>query len=400
MREQPTAVVDIPACSWRGLLGPVLSLVLSSISSGASADKPYRYYVEGDPSVRVNVTAPAAPSYVLMGGGPDVDEAFRWMIGQAGITASSGGRLVVIRASGDGAYNPYIYYSNAASSTAPEDIVDGWVGGASLGLTSVETLVIPSVQAANEPFVNSVVSKANAVWIAGGDQSNYINFWKGQALETSLKLLMSRNVPIGGTSAGLAVLGQFDFAALRGSVTSEQALNDPYNKYMTLDPNPLSTRGGFIAPPALANTILDSHLDSRDRMGRLIAFVSRLIRTYPGPGNQTYGCTGGILSNSEAQGIGLSVETALLVEGNPSGKFTARRVTNVSTTSESAVYFISVTQGPTLCAPDKPLAIATPTIEIRKLDDSRPFNLSNWSSYPVYKYGGAAAGVLLPTDLY
>lgn len=390
----------VSSCSWKGLLGAALSFALTSISTNAHADKPYRYYVEGDPYAQVNVTAPAAPSYVLMGGGPDVDEAFRWMIGQARIRPSSGGRFVVIRASGDGAYNPYIYYSNAASSTASADIVDGWVGGASLGLTSVETLVIPSVQAANDPIVNSVVSKANAVWIAGGDQSDYIKFWKGQALETTLKVLMNKNVPIGGTSAGAAVLGQFDFAALRGSVTSEQALNDPYNKYMSLDPTPLSTTGGFIAPPALANTILDSHLDSRNRMGRLIAFVSRLIGAYRGPDNQQYGCTGGILSNREARGIGLDVETALLVEGNPSGKFTARRVTNVSTTSESAVYFISVTQGPTLCAPDKPLAIATPTIEIRKLGDARPFNLSNWSSFPVYKYGGAAAGVLLPTDLY
>jgi len=29
--------------------------------------------------------------------------------------------------------------------------------------------------------------------------------------------LERRNVPIGGTGAGLAVLGQFDFAALKGS---------------------------------------------------------------------------------------------------------------------------------------------------------------------------------------
>ncbi|MFD2270831.1 cyanophycinase [Undibacterium arcticum] len=185
-----------------------------------------------------------------MGGGPDVDEAFRWMITRAGIKSGTGGRFVVIRATGTDAYDPYIYYSDAALTTSAT-IADQWVGGASLGLTSVETLVIPSVIAANDAFVNSVVSKAHAVFIAGGDQSDYINYWKGTRLDQTLQALMRNNVPIGGTSAGLAVLGQFDYAALKGTVTSTQALSNPYNKYMTLDPSPLSLTGGFFSSAIL-----------------------------------------------------------------------------------------------------------------------------------------------------
>ncbi|MEO6320285.1 MAG: cyanophycinase, partial [Polaromonas sp.] len=286
--------------------------------------------------------------------------------------------FVVIRATGTNAYNPYIYYSNPALTTSTT-VADGWVGGASLGLTSVETLVIPSITAANDPFVNLVVSKANAVFIAGGDQSDYIKYWKGTKLDTTLQDLMKNNVPIGGTSAGLAVLGQFDFAALSGTVTSPQALGDPYNKYMTLDPNPLSLTGGFLAPPALANTVLDSHLDSRDRMGRLISFVARLIA----PQGNT-GCSGGILtagsvSSVSARGIGVAVETALLVEGNKNNtSYTARRVTNSSTTTESAVYFVRPLNPPTMCASGKPLTMTT--VEIQKLVDSKTvFNLSDWS---------------------
>lgn len=387
---------------WRKFCRAVLALSLTAVIGGAHAGKPppYTYSSVGNPAVVPSVSSVQPyPSYVLMGGGPDVDEAFRWMIKQAGIRPGTGGRLVVIRATGDGAYNPYIYYSSAASSTASADIVDGWVGGASLGLTSVETLVIPSIAAANDAFVNTVVGRANAVWIAGGDQSDYIKFWKGQALEKTLGTLIKNNVPVGGTSAGLAVLGQFDYAALNGTVTSSQAMSDPYNKYMTLDPAPLSTSGGFIAPLALANTILDSHLDARDRMGRLVTFVSRLVANYPGSGTQQFGCTGGVLGNNAAKGIGLSVESALLVSWDPvNSHYSGRRVTNnPAPTSEAAVYFVNVTQGPTQCASGKPLTVGASSVQIRKLADSTTtINLSDWSAFPIYRSVGVTAGVVSP----
>lgn len=363
-------------------LGLVFTAALGIASAGGKSS--YSYFVTGDAQVSATPTAPSTASIVLMGGGPDVDQAFRWMIARAGIQPGTGGRFVVIRATGTEAYNPYIYYSNA-KPTKSEAIADQWVGGASLGLTSVETLVIPSVTAANDAFVNSVVGQAHAVFIAGGDQSDYIKYWKGTKLDQTLQGLMKNNVPIGGTSAGLAVLGQFDFAALNGTVTSTQALSNPYNKYMTLDPSPLSLSGGFLAPPALANTVLDSHLDSRDRMGRLIAFVARLVAP-----NGSTGCSGGILTTATARGIGVDVETALLVQGNKGGNFTARRVTNPSTTTQSAVYFVRPLNPPTVCASGKPLTMTT--IEIKKLADDTVFNLSDWTGlkgYYVDAYSGA-----------
>jgi cyanophycinase-like exopeptidase len=394
-----------PGSSWHTASGAALAVLLVAgmgfaHAAKAGAKPPYTYTSVGNPALEPTISQNvAAPSYVLMGGGPDVDEAYRWMMKQAGIKPGSGGRLVVIRATGDGAYDPYMYYSNAASSTASADIVDGWVGGASLGLSSAETLVIPSTVAANDPFVNAIVARANVVWIAGGDQSDYLKFWKGQKLEATLKALMAKNVPIGGTSAGLAVLGQFDFAAMNGTVTSAQAISDPYNRYMTFDPNPLSTTGGFIAPAALANTITDSHVDARDRLGRLITFVSRLVAPYPGSGTQLLGCTGGVLKNSTARGIGVSVESALLVDWDPvNAHFNGRRVTNSpAPTTEAAVYFVSVTQGPTTCAAGKTLAVPSSSVQIRKLANSTgTINLSDWTSLPLYKSVGITAGVVSP----
>jgi len=364
----------------------------------------YSYYPLGNPQAAVTIpSSHPTPSFVLMGGGPDVDPAFRWLIQRAGVHPGTGGRFVVIRASGTDAYNPYIFYSDDSLSTSPH-IADLWVGGASMGLSSVETLVIPSVKAANDPGVNDIVAKANVVFIAGGDQSQYIRFWKGTALEKTLNGLIAKNVPIGGTSAGLAVLGQFDYSALYNSATSDLSMLDPYYKDITFDPSPLSLQGGFLAPPALANLIFDSHFDSRDRMGRFVTFLSRITAPVATPGG-TFGCPGGVLpaslsGNNTVRGIGIDVETALLVQGNGVGRpVTARRVTNVSSTSESAAYFVRPSTPPTVCQPKTPLTI--PTVEVRKLADSKTvFDLSDWSGLPIYEFLGVNAGQLYPANWY
>ena len=60
----------------------------------------YEYFVLGQAEAEVQTPAPTEPSVVIMGGGPDVDSAFRWMIERSGIRPGTGGRFVVIRASG------------------------------------------------------------------------------------------------------------------------------------------------------------------------------------------------------------------------------------------------------------------------------------------------------------
>jgi cyanophycinase-like exopeptidase len=343
--------------------------------SSTGGKLPYSYSVIGDPALPVTAQRTGNEPLVLMGGGPDVDPAFRWMLKQAGISKGTGGRFVVIRAAGTDAYNPYIYYSGPKNSTSGT-IQDLWVGGASLGLTSVETLVLPTREAAEHRTANDIVARADALFIAGGDQADYIRNWKGTKLEATLRTLMANNVPVGGTSAGLAVLGMIDFAALNGTMTSPQALGDPYNAYMTLDPSPLSATGGFLAPPALANTITDSHVDSRDRMGRLIAFTSRMVK----PGSANTGCDGGILPPGEradsARGIGIGVEAALLVERDGGRQYIGTRMTNLSTTSESAIYFTRPVVAPATCKSGVPLTVRG--VRVDKLT-SGTFNLSTWT---------------------
>jgi cyanophycinase-like exopeptidase len=152
---------------------------VSSVSA-ASSKPSYEYYVTGNAG---DVTASTSAGLVLMGGGTDVDAAFQWMIGKSG-----GGDFVVIRASGTDAYNPWIYNDLG-------------------GVDSAETIIIKNRAAASDPFVVNQIRNAEALFIAGGDQSNYVDYWKGTPVEDAIHYLVTRNVPIGGTSAGLAVMG-------------------------------------------------------------------------------------------------------------------------------------------------------------------------------------------------
>ncbi len=210
----------------------------------------------------------------LVGGGQDVDEVFHWMINKAG-----GGDFVVIRASGTDAYNSYIY---------------------GLGpINSVETLLINSRALAEDPEVEKTLLNAEAVFISGGDQANYVNFWKDTKVHRALNYLRNvKQVPIGGTSAGCAILGGTYFSALEGTITSPEALNNPYNSLLTLGHN------DFLDQPYLANVVTDSHFDNRDRHGRLTTFLARMSHDR------------GIL----ARGIGLDESAAVCIEPDGIGK--------------------------------------------------------------------------------
>lgn len=124
---------------------------------------------------------------------PGSQEAFQWMCKKA-----NGGDFLVIRATGTGAYNPYISALCAA---------------AGYPANSVATLIIPSKAAANYEPVVARIREAEAAWIAGGDQSNYVNYWKGTPLSAALQARIDAGMPIGGTSAGMAVLTQFIYSA-------------------------------------------------------------------------------------------------------------------------------------------------------------------------------------------
>ena len=249
----------------------LLSLCLLSVVPSFAA-KSYSYFRVGS---AVDVARATTGGTTLMGGGTDVDAAFQWMCSHGG-----NGDFLVLRATGTDAYNPYIQQLCPSAN-------------------SVATLIIPTRTAAADPAVASTIQKAEAIFIAGGDQSNYINYWKGTPVQTALNDSIARSVPIGGTSAGMNVLTQFMYSAqLSQGVTSSQALANPYSRYITLDRD-------FVNISKLAGIIDDPHFVTRDRMGRDLAFLCRLY-------NNGWPTLGRAIAVDEA--------TALLVDANGSVK--------------------------------------------------------------------------------
>jgi cyanophycinase-like exopeptidase len=385
--------------------------LLASASNAATAAKGYTYSYLGNPDSAGVSAKPVScaqgtctPSIALVGGGYDVGEAFRWMIARAGISKTSGGRFVIIRATGTDAYNPYVYSRlGQVDPTSPRGYE--MVGGADLGLTSVETLVIPNRAAAEDPFVLKVVGRARAIFIAGGNQADYYDYWQGTSLNNLVQKAVAAGIPVGGTSAGTAMLGQYAFAALNGNVDSTQALSDPFNKYVTIDPLNTSSKkfvqaGSFLDIASLGNTVTDPHFNTRDRLGRLFSFVARIGKA----------CTGGVVNAGDVAGIGIDEETALLISGAPGSvkaemavnPYNAENTSSLYTAQNSA-YFIKYTIAPTQCVAGKPL-VDNSGIQVYRLSGqpaapspypsapqysfkvSAYFNTSNWASQSVQTY--------------
>jgi cyanophycinase len=220
-------------------------------------------------------TGTAKPGLILMGGGTDVDAAIQWFLQRAG-----GGDVVVIRATGADGYNQYMYDMG--------------------GVNSVETIIIDSRAKADLAEVTQKIRNAEALFIAGGDQWDYVNYWKNTGTEDAINyLLNTKKVTVGGTSAGLAVMSAIYYSAATGSVTSDQALKDPYHRYITLGQN------DFINAPLLQNTITDSHYTQRDRQGRHITFMARMMKDF---------------AYSAIKGIGIDEQTAVCIDETGSGK--------------------------------------------------------------------------------
>lgn len=292
----------------------------------------------------IDVNHVTQPGTVLMGGGTDVDNAFKWMC-----TLSNNGDFLVIRATGTDAYNPYI-----------RDLCPNG--------NSVATLIIPTREAAGDEAVISIINEAEAIWIAGGDQSDYINHWKNTPLQTALNNRIVQGIPIGGTSAGLDVLTQFIYSALANKgVTSDQALANPFHKYITLD------RDFIVNLPMLAGVIGDSHTSARDRMGRNIAFLCRIyVNGW----------------SDQPRSIAVDEETALLVDAYGIGTIVG--IGNA--------YFLQAPGAPEVCEMESPLTYENIGVYRINAATAGTFDLWSWLGSNGSEYHVSAVQGILTSD--
>lgn len=225
--------------------------IIGLASLGLSGQSYTSYFTGSATDAQVTPTG----GVCLMGGAEEHDNAMRWFLQRA-----SGGDVLVLRASGSNGYNSYLY--------------------SELGETvnSVETIVFNSADAAMEAYVQGRIAKAEAIWLAGGDQWNYVSYWRDSPIADLInEAVTQRNIVIGGTSAGMAILGGVYFTAENGTVTSAAALQNPYDEQVTLSNAP------FLDAPWLERVITDTHYDNPDRRGRHMAFLAKAMTDYGQP---------------------------------------------------------------------------------------------------------------------
>lgn len=124
---------------------------------------------------------------------------------------------------------------------------------------TISTTAIANLQSTYDELIS-----ADAIFIRGGDQWDYIRLWKGTKTDTAIQYVFNNGGVIAGTSAGAAVLGDVDFSARFGSAYPEESLRNPFYNRIQLENNFLN----FVP-----NVLFDTHFIERGRHGRLIAML-------------------------------------------------------------------------------------------------------------------------------
>lgn len=315
---------------------PLLWTLFSFISLGAQSYVSYRTGPLTD-----TLTSPQG-GVCLMGGSREDDAAMRWFLRRA-----NGGDVLVLRASGSDGYNDYFF--------------------SELGIPvhSVETIRFDHASASSVEYIHQRIQEAEAIWFAGGNQWNYVNFWRNTPINSLVnRAVQERNIVIGGTSAGMAILGGYYFAAQNGTVSSAEAITNPYRPEVQIDTS------RFLRVPFMETVITDTHYSERDREGRHAVFLARVLEDYGIP----------------ARGIACDERTAVCID--PAGR---AYVYGRGDSSGDQAFFIQSNcnlsdPGPEQCLPGQPLVWRRDETALKVYrilgtpEGNRYFDLNDWQS--------------------
>jgi len=161
-------------------------------------------------------------------------------------------------------------------------------------LNSIKVVSFLNRSAGENKDVIDLLLKAEAVFFTGGDQSKYIDRVKGTTFHKTLLKKVGKGVAVGGTSAGLAIMGEFIFSAKNGGVSSRYVLKNPMATEITIEHE-------FFEHPFLNNVITDTHFSERNREGRLLGFMYRARTDF---------------NRNEVTGVGIDEHTSLTIDKN------------------------------------------------------------------------------------
>ena len=306
----------------------------------AAAAAKWRYTRTGSPT---DVAVVPRTGYALMGGGAKQDPAFHFLCER-----TNGGDFLILRANTDDDY---------AQSVNKEIF-------AMCPLNSAASIVFEEREDSDDENLVQIIDHAEGIFIAGGDQSNYLRFWQDTPVQAALNRHIAAGKPIGGSSAGLAVLGEFSFASIIDTVHSPEALGDPYGNKITISRE-------FLTIPLLKGVITDTHFAKRDRMGRLLVFMARILQDDWA---------------KQVRAIAVEENVAYLLEPDGSGKIFG----------DGSAYFLEAKHPAEVFRHNEQLKIDG--ISVHRVGDKGSFNVKTWSSHDGDSYSlSTQGGKVTPT---
>jgi cyanophycinase-like exopeptidase len=319
----------------------------------------------------------AGPVYVLGGGRTDVTDALQEMIDQVRGCQDCSKKVdfVILRFLEDNDQadwdrnreepdieGDYLGYQGLFPSSSND-------GPKLQGLDSIETFVFsnPARQDIEErPDIAEAIEKAEVVFLAGGDQCKYTRNFKKTDVEAAIESVQARGGAIGGNSAGAAIQGEWIFNACSDEVSSDDALADPYEDILFTE--------NLFHWSALEGTIVDTHFYKRDRMGRAMTFVARLLRD-------------GITDRALA--IGIDEYTSLLID--------KAGVAQVMANDGGFAYFILGDHQPEVCERNTSLSFSNN--RIWRVREGETFDLKNIPTTGDYEVS-VSRGRMSPANPY
>ena len=160
------------------------------------------------------------------------------------------------------------------------------------GAKAAKNIIIGSRTAANLQSLYDTLITYDGVFIKGGDQSKYYEYYKGTKTQEALQYIYNKGGVLSGTSAGTAILSPIVYTATNASVDPVYALQNAYTSQITLENDFLNTLP--------KKYIFDTHVAERGRFGRISSFMASWYKK----------------TKEIATGIGVDDHTALCIDSS------------------------------------------------------------------------------------
>lgn len=189
----------------------------------------------------------AQGSLLLVGGGAEIaggwsDEPYAWAVQHTP--------------------NKKIAIISTDAGSDPDWLPDYFI---SLGALEVKNYVFADRASAGADGLLDQLTAYDMLFFKGGDQWLYYQYFKGTAVEEAMMQVFAKGGLVGGTSAGMAILGEYVYTAQKASLLTWEGLENIQSENLTLTND---------FAPMLKGFITDTHFLERGRLPRLATMLA------------------------------------------------------------------------------------------------------------------------------